>query len=153
MSGFQGLPRELRDMIYGYCLIHDKEIIPYPTENERKEIQQDSRKPAKRTETDYHYRNNGLRPCGTTVYAADWPCVALLGVSRPFVRRQRTFSSGTMSSTYDDYEGDSWIRQRDLNSLWYRNVHYFRHITNPMSMNDVDYHNPPQTFRESKIYV
>ena len=35
MSAFEKLPREIRDLIYGHCLLYEGEIIPFPRDYER----------------------------------------------------------------------------------------------------------------------
>ena len=83
-STFEKLPREVRDLIYGYCLIHDGEIIPYPTVDEVKQIEASGGTPAKRSmiRKSIEYNERELRSCAETKYATDWPSIALLGVSK-----------------------------------------------------------------------
>lgn len=38
MSAFEKLPREIRDLIYGCCLLYDGEIIPFPDGYEMNKI-------------------------------------------------------------------------------------------------------------------
>ena len=91
MSTFEGLPLELRNMIYGYCLIHQSEIDPCST----------GHKKAKGTvaagELDFRTNEGNGQAAfgerkgteeldripgrGTQRYAERWPCIALLGVS------------------------------------------------------------------------
>ena len=35
MSAFEKLPREIRDLIYEYCLLYEGEIVPFPRDYER----------------------------------------------------------------------------------------------------------------------
>ena len=70
-------------MIYGYCLIHDGEITPFPTSDERKMIELKGGEPAKRCFVPRQRISiMELRSCGAVTYAADWPSIALLGVSK-----------------------------------------------------------------------
>lgn len=97
-------------MVYGYCLLYDGEIIPYPNIDEIVGIEEHGGKPAKRCPGRQCTRmETDLRLCGSITYATDWPSVALLGVSKNI---------------------------REVKHLWTSYAHHFRHISTHMSMND-----------------
>ena len=83
-SIFEKLPREIRDHSYEYCLIHDKEIISYPTVNKVKQIEESGGTSAKRCiiRKFIKYKDRELRSCADTKYVIDWPSIALLDVSK-----------------------------------------------------------------------
>lgn len=139
MLPFLQFPREVRDIIYDYCLIHDGEIIPYPTHDEREEIEQSGGKPAKRCIR----RNNALedtstttlQSCGGITYANDWPCIALLAVNKKIQEEAAIVLFGMnvwclSNISYGPGTADT--------GFWGSYALYFRHITTHMSMNDVE---------------
>lgn len=133
MSAFEKLPREVRDMIYGYCLIYDGDIIPYPSIDEREEIEESGEKAAKRCLVRYDYDSiMEVRSCGGIRYAADWPSIALLGVSKGIQEEAANILFGEnvwrLSYVYQWGEGNG--------ALWKSYARHFRHITTYMSMND-----------------
>lgn len=136
MSAFEKLPQEVRDMIYGYCLIHDGDIIPYPSIDERDEIEASGGKPAKRCleRKGVKYGEKQIvRSCGGITYAPDWPSVALLGVSKRIQEEAANilFGKNVWRLSYIE----QWVSEEDR-PLWFRYERYFRHITTHLSMND-----------------
>ena len=134
-STFEKLPREIRDQIYGYCLIHDGEIIPYPTVDEVKQIEESGGTPAKRCiiRKFIEYKDREHRSCAETKYATDWPSIALLGVSKGIREEAAILLFGM----------NVWrlsFRQRRRNGeeqgFWWAHFKHFRHITTHMSSND-----------------
>ena len=137
MSAFEKLPREVRDMIYKYCLLYDGEIIPYPYIDEVDEIRFKGWKPAKRCIGSYGIERNSegdLRPCGGITYATDWPSVALLGVSKGIQEEAANilFGMNVWRLSYVDHWGIG-----EKKTLWYRYQHHFRHITTGISMHEM----------------
>ena len=63
-------------MIYKTCLVHHEEMIPFPTEEERENIERRDGKPAVKI------RDKKEQQVGSIRYAAHWPCIALLGVNK-----------------------------------------------------------------------
>ena len=141
MSIFEKLPREIRDQIYGYCLIHDGEIIPYPTFHEVKQIEESGGTPAKRSfirnfieDEEYkEYKEREPQSCAERKYATDWPSIALLGVSKDIREEAAILLFGM----------NVWrlsFRQRRRNGeeqdFWRAHLKHFRHITTYMSSND-----------------
>ena len=138
-SAFEKLPREIRDQIYGYCLIHDGEIIPYPTVDEVKQIEESGGTPAKRSiipkfdKAYKEYKEREPRSCAETKYATEWPSIALLGVSKGIREEAAVLLFGK----------NVWrlsFRQRRSNGVeqdfWLAHIKHFRHVTTHMSSND-----------------
>ncbi|CAF9911108.1 hypothetical protein IMSHALPRED_009927 [Imshaugia aleurites] len=138
MSAFEKLPREVRDMIYGYCLIHDGEIIPYPNIDERRVIEKDGGEAAKRCTGRRGVECNDkqiLRSCGGITYATDWPSVALLGVNKNIQEEAASVLFGKNVRRISYVEHWEMGEEKDL---WYTYRTHFRHISTHMSMNDAD---------------
>ena len=138
-STFEKLPREIRDQIYGYCLIYDGDIIPYPTVDEVKQIEESGGTPAKRSVIpkfikEYkEYKDREPQSCAEKKYATDWPSIALLGVSKGIREEAAIVLFGK----------NVWrlsFRQRRTNGeeldFWWAHIKHFRHITTHMSSND-----------------
>ena len=136
MSAFEKLPQEVRDLIYGYCLIHDGDIIPYPSIDEREAIEASGGKPAKRCferKGSDHGEEQMIRSCGGITYALDWPSVALLGVSKRIQEEAAVvlFGMNVWRLSIVEHRG-MWEEKY----LWYHYAQHFRHITTHMSMNN-----------------
>ena len=134
-STFEKLPREVRDQIYGYCVIHDGEIIPYPTVDEVKQIEESGGTPAKRCiiRKFIEYKDREHRSCAETKYATDWPCIALLGVSKGIREEAAVLLFGMNVWRL------SFRRPRtngEETEFWRAHLKHFRHITTHMSLND-----------------
>ena len=140
-STFEKLPREIRDQIYGYCLIHDGEIIPYPTVDEVKQIEESGGTPAKRSIirkfTEYKeykkYKERETRSCAETKYATDWPSIALLGVSKG-IREEAAILLFGMNVWRLSFRQRR--RKGEEQDFWWAHLEHFRHITTHMSSND-----------------
>ena len=136
MSALEKLPQEVRDMIYGYCLIHDGDIIPYPSIDEREAIEASGRKPAKRCferkGVDYGEKQI-IRSCARITYAPDWPSVTLLGVSKRIQEEAAAVLFGMNVWRLSFVEHWEMGEEKDL---WYHYAQHFRHITTYLSMND-----------------
>lgn len=126
------IPREIRDLIYGYCLLHDGEIIPYPNYDEKEQIIESGKKPAKTcfgrigTEKD-------LQSCAGIVYAADWPSVALLAVNKVIQEEAAVilFGQNVWRLSFVEFLG-----MGDEEVLWDKHQSHFRHITTHISETD-----------------
>ena len=134
-STFEKLPREIRDQIYGYCLIHDGEIIPYPTVDEVKQIEESGGTPAKRCimRKFIKYKDREHRSCAEIKYATDWPSIALLGVSKDIREEAAVLLFGMNVWRL------SFRRPRtngEETEFWWAHLKHFRHITTHMSSND-----------------
>ena len=140
MSAFEKLPREVRDMIYGYCLVHDGEIIPYPNIRERGVIEQDggeaAKRCARRVGVDWDHTEQTLRSCGGIRYATDWPSVALLGVNKNIQEEAASvlFRKNVWRMSYVEH----W-EMGEEKDLWYTYRSHFRHISTHMSGQDAGY--------------
>lgn len=85
-SPFEKLPPELKYSIFEYCLVNDKEIVPFPAEYERPELDAaavegtvllGARPPNPRQKQASRAISNG-----DVKYTEGMPCIALLAVSR-----------------------------------------------------------------------
>ena len=140
-SIFEKLPREIRDQIYGYCLIHDGEIIPYPTVDEVKQIEASGGTPAKRSfirkfieYKEYReYKERVPQSCAETKYATDWPSIALLGVSKGIREEAASLLFG-MNVWRLSFRQRRWNGEEQ--DFWCAHLKHFRHITTHMSSND-----------------
>ena len=125
-------------MIYGYCLIYDGDIIPYPNIGERRKIQESYDKPAKRCIGRLAIECNKIlefRSCAGIRYAEDWPSVALLGVSKGIQEEAATilFSKNVWRLSFVEH----W-EMGEEKDLWYKYKNQFRHISAHMSLTDTD---------------
>ena len=134
-STFEKLPREIRDQIFGYCLIHDGEIIPYPTVDEAKQIEESGGTPAKRCiiRKFIEYKDRELRSCAETKYATDWPSIALLGVSKGIREEAAVLLFGMNVWRVSFRQLRTHGEETDF---WCAHTKHFRHITTHMSSND-----------------
>lgn len=136
MSAFEKLPREVRDLIYGYCLLYDGEIIPDPNFDEREQIKERGKEPAKaclgRVGAECKAKHN-LRSCAGITYAADWPSVALLAVNKAIQEEAAVVLFGQNVWRLPFVERWEMGEEEDL---WYRYKSHFRHITTHISMTD-----------------
>ena len=124
-------------MIYRYCLMYDGEIIPFPSIDEREAIEASGGKPAKRSFVPgAHGSIMELRSCGAVTYAADWPSIALLGVSKRIREGAANYFFGKNVWRLSCVEG--WETTYNRAALWCKNAGHFRHITTHMSMNDAE---------------
>lgn len=143
MSAFEKLPQEVRDMIYGYCLIHHDAIIPFPTMKERNSIKRNGQEPARLWlgAVDQNLHSN----CHSKVYAADWPSVALLGVNKTVNQEAAKilFGKNTWHLSYIRY-----LPHGEESRFWRRYAKYFRHISIRFTMNDVL---PRDLFRTTNV--
>lgn len=136
MSAFEKLPREVRDLIYGYCLIHDGEIIPYPNIVERGQIEDHGGTPARRCFGRQGIECNvkmDIRSCAGIRYAEDWPSVALLGVSKGIQEEAANVLFGKNVWRLSFVEHWEMGEEKDL---WYSYIGHFRHISTHMSLTD-----------------
>ena len=140
-------------MIYGYCLIYDGDIIPYPSTDEREEIAESGEKAAKlcierreRKGAMTVMMKRDLRACGGITYAEDWPCIALLAVNKSIQEEAANVLFGKNVWRLSYFE--QWKGQNS--SLWFSYAGYFRHITTQMSMNDVG--NMVQHIKERRAF-
>lgn len=127
MSAFEKVPREIRDMIYERCLIYDGEIIPFPRDYERIEL---DRQPRPRKGHGSRQKN-GLGPLvgypnvkRNARQIENKPCVALLGVNST-IRKEAAvilFGKNAWRLSLVSYV------QKDRCRLWQTYADYFRHI-------------------------
>ena len=133
-SAFEKLPREIRDQIYGYCLIHDGEIIPYPTVDEVNQIEASGGTPAKRCIIrEIEDVERELRSCAEIKYATEWPSIALLGVSKG-VREEAAILLFGINVWRLSFRQPR--RHEEDIIFWRAHQIHFRHITTHMSSND-----------------
>lgn len=123
-------------MIYGYCLFYDGDIIPYPNIDEREQIQESWRKPAKpcmgRQGVECNLKQD-LRSCAGIRYATDWPSVALLGVSKGIQQEAARFLFGKNVWRLSYVEHWEMGEEKDF---WFSYARHFRHISSHMTLND-----------------
>ena len=123
-------------MIYGYCLIYDGDIIPYPNIDEREQIQESWRKPAKpcigRLGVECNLKQD-LRSCAGIRYATDWPSVALLGVSKGIQEEAASvlFGKNVWRLSYVEH----W-KMGEEKDFWFSYARHFRRISSHMTLND-----------------
>ena len=140
-STFEKLPREIRDQIYGYCLIYDGEIIPYPTVEEVEQIAESGGTPAKRCiipkffdfKKYKEYKEREPRSCAETKYATDWPSIALLGVGKG-IREEAAILLFGMNVWRLSFRQRRWDGEEQ--DFWWAHLKHFRHITTHMSSSD-----------------
>ena len=132
MSALEKLPQEVRDMIYGYCLIHHDVIVPFPTLEERNSIKRNGHKPARLWLGAVDQNNHST--CSSKVYAADWPIVALLAVNKTLHQEAAKilFGKNTWHLSYIRY-----LPHGEESRFWRRYAKYFRHVSIRFTMNDV----------------
>ncbi|KAI4101590.1 MAG: hypothetical protein LQ339_004979 [Xanthoria mediterranea] len=120
MAGFLSLPREIRDMIYDYCLVVNGEIVPHPAEYEYPRY-----KPAHVTEQPRNYMDRK-------------PDVALLQVNKeireetcPILYGRNLWRmSGTLSH---------WDRRVRTFARFDRLLRYFKHVISSFDSRDLDH--------------
>lgn len=127
MSAFEKLPREIRDLIYQRCLVYSGEIIPFPRDYERIELDMLSR-PKTGLES---AQKDGLGPFvgypnvkRNARQTENKPCVALLGVNST-IREEAAiilFGKNVWRLSIVTYV------QKDRCRLWQTYAQYFRHI-------------------------
>lgn len=138
MSAFQQLPREIRDLIYEYCLLYDEEIVPFPSHAEKAEVLKRSR-----IRNNIHLSKGEPTQTGGTgvldvllgypniypyvkrdaLQAQNKPCVALLGVNSTIRDEAASILFGKnvwrLSLTFDRVDRCRW---------WETYAKYFHHV-------------------------
>lgn len=142
MSAFEKLPREIRDLIYEYCLLYDGEIVPFPRDYEREEIEKQ------------HQVNNETSSCPPWEWpqtsalrgysyvkreafqTEDKPCVTLLGVNSTIRNEAASilFGKNTWRLSSKSYAKDAVDKYR----FWETYVKYFRYVVTRFDARDVD---------------
>ena len=143
MSAFEKLPREVRDLIYEICLVHEGEIIPFPRDYER--IGMDRWLESPNSYVAYAGRGrkrkdgpdpfvgypNAKRDARQTEKK---PCIALLGVNST-IREEAAiilFGKNVWRLSSMPYVQDERYR------LWQTYATYFRHIVTAFDARDMD---------------
>ena len=145
MSAFEKLPREIRDLIYEYCLLYEGEIVPFPRDYERVGY---DRYPLL-LDTAMFPESRGLYLSGVDprgpflgyprVERESWqtelkPCVALLGVNST-IREEAAivlFGKNVWRLSPMSYVQD------DRYLLWKTFASYFQHIVLRFDNRDMD---------------
>ena len=143
MPGFEKVPREVRDLIFEYCLLYNGEIVPFPSGYERTEIEGrlqvsiSKGSLLQRTTVNeggrhaflgYPYVKRGA------FQTKHQPCVALLGVNS-MIRDEAAsilFGKNVWRLSSRSYGHD------DSYCLWTTYASYFRHIVTKFDYRNFD---------------
>ena len=132
MSAFEKLPREIRDLIYELCLVHEGEIIPFPRDYERGAMERLLKMPGREDGQDpFMGYPNGKRDSRQTKKG---PCVALLGVNST-IREEAAiilFGKNVWRLSSMPYVQDDRYR------LWMTHAKYFRHVVTSFHARNLD---------------
>ena len=134
MSAFEQLPREIRDLIYEYCVLYDGEIVPFPNRTEEETWSQVSNtteppsnhEPTHTGSLDVFLGKSSIFPNLKRGALQAWnkPCVALLGVNSTIRHEAASILFGKnvwrLSSRFDEQDA----RYR----WWETYAKYFRHV-------------------------
>ena len=144
MSAFEKLPREIRDLIYEYCLLFEGEIVPFPTDYEFVEIEKRPRVTLSKSSSSQQI----ITPAGgqnallgysyvkrELFQTEDKLCVALLGVNSTIHDEAASVLFG--KNTWRLSPGYHEVAD-DKSRLWETYAKYFRHVVTKFDARDVD---------------
>lgn len=134
LSPFETAPREIRDMIYEYCLLHHEEILPFPADYNRKANMEAGVQSA--LTVGGHKELDGK--LADFRYSTHWPCIALLGVNKKIHGKAAETLFGTNTWRFTCQELEIFITdRRACFGLWARYDQYIRRVSLHLSMFDV----------------
>ena len=153
-SAFENLPREIRDLIYSYCLICEKEIVPYPNIWERQVF----RKSIDRTLLVGTYfpdtlaGNNRRMTKRRAGYRNDLPCIALLVVNHRIHEESANVLFGANQWRLSENPINfpiAWDNDPQMSRFWFRYARFCRRIALRLDFRDT----PAIQMQEIDIYA